>query len=323
MTNKKLKRRHHTVPKSHLARFADGKQMMRVELPGDKRHPISIDDATVEKDFYLFKRPDGSWSDELEDQFGEIEGLAAESVREVVDDGVWPIPTEARANIAGWAALQYLRTPTQRRVSHEIADAGFKMMVAVGGKEQVRRSIEHAEGRPATDQEVEQSWTTLTAFDDYTVVPGNDLHLQVLGDLLEPTTAQFYDRGWQVVRFTRRALITTDAPVVLVRHPNSDPARGVGLASAGGVLVPLDRRVGLLMTLIGAPDNVVPGTTAWAREFNQRLAWEARRAIFHHPDDRPLDGIELLEPRNREVHVDDPASLLPPGTDGGNSAPHE
>jgi hypothetical protein len=67
--------------------------------------------------------------------------LAAQSVREIVDDGVWPIQTEADA----WAALQYLRTQAQRRVSHEIADAGFKMMIAIGAREQIRRSIEYAE----------------------------------------------------------------------------------------------------------------------------------------------------------------------------------
>jgi len=299
MADKKLKRRNHTVPRSHLARFADGTQITRVELPGDKRHLISINDATVEKDFYLLKRPDGSRSDELEDHFGRIEGLAAQSVREIVDDGIWPIPTAARANIAAWAALQYLRTQTQRQVSHEIADAGVKMLIAAGGKDQIRDSIEYAEGRPATNEEVDQAWERLTAFDDYVVTPENGLHLTVLGNLLEPTTGQFFDRGWHLIRFTRRALVTTDAPVVLLRHPASDPSSGVGLARAGGVLVPLDRRVGLLMTLTGAPDKVVPGTTAWAKAFNQRLAWAARRAIYHHPDDNPLDGIELPEPRDR------------------------
>lgn len=313
MDKKDLKRRHHTVPKFHLARFARDNRLTRVELPGVKRHPLSIGDATVEKDFYLVKTPDGSWSDEIEDQFSKIESLAAQSVREVVDDEAWPILVEARANIAAWAALQYLRTTTQRRVSHDIADSLFKLTVALGGKEQIRRAIEHSEARPATEDEVEQSWSTLTNFDDYQVTPGNGLHLHALGDLLKPTTAQFYDRSWQIVRFSRKSLITCDAPVVLVRDPLSDPSRGVGLGTAGGVLVPLDRRVGLLMGPIGAPDNERSGTTMWARDFNQRLAWNARRAIFHHPEDSPLDGIELPEPRDQEIEVQDPATLLREG----------
>jgi hypothetical protein len=323
MANKKLKRRHHTVPRSHLARFAHDGQMTRVELPGDKRHPISICDATVERDFYLITRGDGSRSDELEDHFGRIEDLAAQSVREIVDRGTWPISTEARANIAAWAALQYLRTQTQRQVSHEIADAGFKMLIAAGGKDQIRQSIEYADGRPATNEDVDQAWDRLTAFDNYVITPENGLHLKALGNLLEPTTGQFFDSSWQLIRFTRKALVTTDAPVVLLPRPASTPSRRVGLAKAGGVVVPLDRRVGLLMTLTGGPDEVLPGTTAWAKQLNQWLAYAARRAIYHHPDDNPLDGIELPEPRGRELHIEAPTGLLPHPVDDMNSAPQE
>nr|WP_309114764.1 DUF4238 domain-containing protein [Saccharothrix sp.] len=78
------KRRHHTVPKSHLRRFADDRnQLMRVVIPGTTRHRISINDATVEKDFYTVVGLDGEPSDELEDVFAELEG-AAETAIEVV-----------------------------------------------------------------------------------------------------------------------------------------------------------------------------------------------------------------------------------------------
>ncbi|HEX5408102.1 MAG TPA: DUF4238 domain-containing protein [Pseudonocardiaceae bacterium] len=99
-------------------------------------------------------------------------------------------------------------------------------------------------------------------------------------------------------------MITTDTPVVLIRDPNRDPLEGVGLATAAGILVPLDRRAALAMTAIGTSDRAVPGTTAIARDFNHRLAWQARRAIFHHPEDDPLDGMALPQPREREIHAD-------------------
>ena len=257
------------------------------------------------------KGSDGSWSDDMETQFGHIEDKAARVVRAVVDDQTWPIPDEQRAILATWAALQHLRTTGKRSVSNEVADAAFKMQIAIGGKDDIRRMlVKGAEGRTPSEKEVEESWAMLTAFDDYTVKPGNNVHLSTIQGLLERATEEFYDRGWTLVRFTRKALITSDSPVVLVRDPDSEAWRGVGLATAGGVLLPLDRRVGLFMTRTGDPDNVLPGTTAWAREFNQQLALAARRALFHHPDDTPLEGIELPEPRDHELVVDSLNKLL-------------
>jgi hypothetical protein len=78
------------------------------------------------------------------------------------------------------------------------------------------------------------------------------------------------------------------------------------------------------MTEIGGDDDTGPGTTKLAKDFNQLLARNARRAIFHHPDDQPLEGIELPEPREREIYVDHPAGLPPPGpADAPNTAHQE
>jgi hypothetical protein len=65
--------------------------------------------------------------------------------------------------------------------------------------------------------------------------------------MLMPVTGIFFNRGWTIIRFTRKMLATCDTPVMLVRHPSSDPNRGVGLATAGAILLPLDRRVALMI----------------------------------------------------------------------------
>lgn len=306
------KRHHHTVPKAHLRRFADRKdQLIRVVLPGTKRHKISINKATVENDFYTIVGPDGEPSDELEDAFVDIEGAADAAVRELVDERRWPISTQARADLAAWCALQHLRTPAQRQASNQMADFVAKASIVIGGKDAVRASIEQAENRPATDEEVERAWAEATAFDTYVLDQGNVPHLNSIMNAFELVIPHYFNRGWHPIYFERKTLITSDSPVVLVSEPDPHGLRGVGVANAAAILVPLDRRLGLYMSRPGDADGPEPPSGAWAKEFNLRLAHNAWRTIFHHPEDDPLAGVELPEPRTRQLVGDDPSVLLP------------
>jgi hypothetical protein len=308
------KRRHHTVPKSHLRRFADDRnQLMRVVLPGTTRHRISINDATVEKDFYTIVGPDGEPSDELEDAFAELEGAAETAVRELVDERRWPVPRQAREDLAAWCALQNLRTSVKRQAVNQIADFVAKVSIARGGKEAIRASIEESENRPATEEEVERAWAEATAFDTYVVDQGNLLHLSSIMTLWPVAIPHFVNRGWHPIYFERKALITSDSPVVLVWEPGLDSLDrllgGFGVA-VSAILVPLDRRVGLYLSRPGDPDGPEPASTAWAKQFNLRLANDAWRAVFHHPDDDPLADVDLPEPRTRAMEGGDPSVLL-------------
>ncbi|MFA1543495.1 DUF4238 domain-containing protein [Actinomadura monticuli] len=296
----KLKRRHHTVPRFHLKRFANEHgRLIRVALPGDKSHPISVNDATVEKDFYLLEDEQGTQSDALEDLLSEVEGNAAKGVRNIVDEHIWPITGKTRESVAAWAASQALRTTSQRQSSSEIADIMLKMQIGIGGKPQVRHVLRDRLGREPTDSEVATNWATLSNFDSYAVESHPHNHLKIMLSLWPDTTAMFCARGWTVVRFERKALITCDAPVYLAPAPDHPEWAGIGLATAGTILVPLDRRVALLMGEVGAPDARAAGTTLLYKQYNQALAWNARTAIFHHPNDPLFDGLELPEPKKR------------------------
>ncbi|MCX4400029.1 DUF4238 domain-containing protein (plasmid) [Streptomyces sp. NBC_00053] len=310
--NQPRKRRHHTVPRFYLARFADArKQLMRVELPGIKGHLMSIGNATVENDFYLVETNDGSPSDAVEDSLSELEGQAATALRQLIDERVWPIPEAVRRPIAAWAAIQYLRTPAARQAGNDIADAGLKLSIALGGRSQMRAALESVEARPVTEAEVDEMWALMNAFDDYKYEAHQNLHVHTMSQSFPGTAAGFFSRGWHVVRFTRKALITTDTPVVLMKGPGQGLGLPIGTASAGGVLVPLDRRMALIMGEPHTEDFPLSGSTSIAKALNQRLVWNARRAAFHHPEDDPLCGLELPQPRDTEVTFTDPQSFLP------------
>lgn len=98
---RQLKRRNHTVSESYLRRFANGRGLLTmVTLPGDVRVPVSVNDATVIKNFYVIRLDDGSETDEAEDLFSVVEGNAAAAIRALVDQQMWPIALDARTAIA-------------------------------------------------------------------------------------------------------------------------------------------------------------------------------------------------------------------------------
>lgn len=296
----KLQRRHHIVPKFYLRRFADQRGLLnRVLLPGDVRHAVSINDATVAKDFYLVEEEDGSRSDRVEKLLSDIETEAADAFRVVVDRNTWPIPDDARIAIACWAAFQALRTTVTRQSGDELADMLLKLQIGAGGKPQIRAVLREGIGREPTEEEVDQEWARLSDFDSYTVAPHPNTHVKTMLDLMPGTAHMFYDRGWNLVRFQRKTIATCDNPVLLIPSSNHPPGHGVGLATAGAILVPLGRREALLMGELKTKDSRRPGTAAMAKDFNWLVVGQAHTTVFHHPEDDPLAGMTLPQPRSR------------------------
>jgi hypothetical protein len=72
-------------------------------------------------------------------------------------------------------------------------------------------------------------------------------------------------------------------------------------------MVPLSRRVGLTLGSVGNvenfPEGELPGTTRSAALFNETTLGNARQELLHHPDDDPLAGVTLPQPRQAEMNV--------------------
>ncbi|OLZ51628.1 hypothetical protein BS329_15285 [Amycolatopsis coloradensis] len=296
MTEQKRKRAHHTVPRSHLTRFGQHPHagrahphLVRVELPGTKRHLISVASATVEKDFYLTHTADGDPSDAFEDQLAEVEGAAATAVRRLVDDQE-PLTDDSRERIAAWAALQHLRTPGQRdllavtaELTGEITGRGIREDLDDFPGSGPHTYVRH---RELSRQDRDQLRAT---------------HLQSMVDSFRASVDTLLRRTWTVVFFRRKTLITSDSPVTLIPIPGADVRTPLSLTSNNGVLVPLDRRASLLMEETAGRDRVIAGTTSVNRRLNQEIANGARRCVFHHPDDDPLEGLVLPQPAEPRV----------------------
>lgn len=123
-----------------------------------------------------------------------------------------------------------------------------------------------------------------------------------MSNLMPRAARHFFSRPWGLIRFARKTLITADDPVVLNPRDGASPYEGVGLANAGSFVVPLDRRVALVINnTIDGEDYELEPTTFMAKQINQMVALNAHRAIFHHPDDSPLGAIAIPQPADRET----------------------
>jgi hypothetical protein len=312
--NQKLKRRHHTVPRLLLRRFADGEQIIRVPLDGGRRRSVGIADVTVRRDFYSMRDASGQLDDTVEDLFAELEGKAARVIRRVVD-GVWPLPTGERAVLAECIAAQHARIPAARKAHNEMADHLGKVLIAMGGKPEIRRRLAENTTEPVSDQEVDALWEELTDFDGYYAEMSVNDHMALMGQSMKMAYEVFMARSWGLIKFERRALLIPDHPVALVRGDDVPRWFGVGIGNAAAILVPIDRRAAIIMASPGHDDFFVRTFTKLAKELNQRFADNARNELFHHPDDNPLDGVELPAIRERETQVSQPPQryLMPDG----------
>jgi hypothetical protein len=292
---RQLKRRNHTVNSSYLQRFGDDRGFLTgVKLPGDRRFTVSVDSATVIKNFYVVRLPDGSESDQAEDDFCEIEAAAGASIRVLIDQRRWPIPKAVRRDVATWVALQYLRVAHVRRLAQEIAEAYTEV------------------GVPFTSYTGEQTrlWMPANEADPEQI---KRLHLEFIWRNIPVVAEMLYSHDWELTFFDRKSLITSDSPVVLRPMLRTPAGVTLAVANAGAVQVPLDRRAALTMSALGRGDSQVSPSAKIAADLNQAVAQNARRFLFHHPSDDPLVGVTLPQPRSRELSSTAEAAALAAG----------
>lgn len=307
---------HHYLPQLILRGFAKAGQVTTRDLQTSRSYLGHISDTAAENNYNTVRLDDGSVSD-LAERFiaEEIEGPAAKVLARIADGG-WLASEGDREVLARFLALQYLRVPVQREVRDALGDQLLKLDVAAGGPNQLREVLEGIEGRQVSDAEVREGWDLIKDFDDWKLELPREQHV---GDTLElaqefsPGVAAVYE--WSVVRFRRKHLLTTDAPVLLVPHRKWPAWSGVGLLTAGHLYFPVDRHTALVLTSKVDEPNVegreLLPTAAGARALNNGLARAARRRIFHHPEDSLEkllgQGYELPSPET--VSYDDEQTL--------------
>lgn len=301
--SKKRARRHHVVSNFYLKGFAnDEGHLTQIHLPGDRRHTVDTGSATVATDFYTVQLPDGSPSDVVEEAFADIEGPASTALRAVLE-GEWPVRMQHREDLAAWLALQYLRGTGMRSSQTQMRAQMLKLIVGVSGKDALRSHIEAAEGSKLSNEDLDAEWNDIIKPGGPDLEEDGMFHIAMIFDMWPGLTNVFAQTHWSLIRFERRSLLTSDHPVALFAHPDHPDFLGVGVLNAAGVIAPLSRRLALQISydLKGMPEPVVPGSTTLARAINGQVLNNARRFVYHHPEDDPLVGLDIPGRRTREL----------------------
>jgi hypothetical protein len=305
-----VSKRHHTVPNFYLKGFATSDKRPRIgaaSLDDGKRLVVPTSDATVRKNFYsLDGHPDGS--DVFEKELSNLEGDASAVIKKVVS-GAWPLTREDREVLGTFLAFQFLRGPDTRTSLDQISTTLLSKVIAQLGADGIRNSLATS-GKPVADDIVHRMLEQASQPDGVTAKTTSAGHINHMLELVPELVRYFVGRPWVLIRFSSRKLLTCDTPVALVPNPEfQDVYSGVGLMNAWGITIPLTREVGLLLAnpmalaeedpqkpLVELLEDVVNGkydheqnpSTKLAHFFNNHTVGNARRWIFHHPDDAAL-----------------------------------
>ncbi|WP_170301349.1 DUF4238 domain-containing protein [Saccharopolyspora hirsuta] len=319
MTGKKSTAKlHHYVPQGYLRGFATNQERISV-IPLDRRrkpYTPSVRNVAAQNHFHTvgeFEEPDA-----FEKVLSEVEGQALGIIRGFAE-GEFPPSEQNRWAFAHYMALQSVRGPDTRRTIEHLRATMVRLEVGVGGRKNVGAWIRDNLGFDPTPEQEERIWEEATQPGGPPIGFSNLAHIQNAVATALKLTPYLATRPWALIRFDRRSLITSDAPVSLVRRPDDEPWDGVGFATAWGVTFPLTRKLGLLMSdpmamlegvgadaprvqelrglvLAGKIDRVQPGTTATEKLFNLHTVESAREYVFHHPDDERFVPADLPEP---------------------------
>lgn len=108
---------------------------------------------------------EGQLDDTVEDLLAELEDKAAKVIRKVIN-GAWPLPIDERAVLAEWIAAQHARIPAARARHREIADHLGKVLIAMGGKPEIRKRREESAAEPVPEKKVGALWEALQTRDE-------------------------------------------------------------------------------------------------------------------------------------------------------------
>lgn len=281
-------RGHHTLPRFYLQGFADGKGFVNVvHLPGDVRYPQSVVKVSVINDFYnVGKGPDRDAIEKL--LADEVERPAAAVFRKVLDQGIWPLDIEDRSIISTFFALQHGRGANRRKSVAEIADFISQM----------------TRGDDGLPRDADLRSELLKR-----------IHIETMLDF-ETTGPYFFGRIWTLVKVAGGGVLTCDTPISLLPFEGAPADSAVGIGTAEAILFPMSATTALMMVMHepagaedakrvveGAYDSIFQAGDDHIAQFNQQTILNARRSVYHHPDDSGWVPDSLPPPRTSEVSI--------------------
>lgn len=285
--------RHHIVPRFLLARFASAEGQLRVRNRADGKASLrSIGDLAV-RDFYTAVTESSVLDARLESLLSEVEGGAAEILRQHLDCRVF---AKSRAF-----------TPHERA----ILDAFVGMQVVRGMR--TRRSIEILTDymvKLLNEDKISAEDARNTDF-----VPHPNEHLKMFGHLAERAEVELRHRPAAMVTLDQPLLIIGDEPVLPITaqgRPEGTPnaaadesvllESGRGFAHAEAILLPLTPSIALMYGAHDGPrmppELSLTGAEAesFANEHNKLIVASAVEWVAASPGNLGFPSMKMPKP---------------------------
>lgn len=242
-------RKHHYVPKFHLAGFTmsgteDGQLFVTDKLRRNKWDSTPKKTAR-ETDFY---RVDLANMDPvgIEKAFSDVEGKCATVVRDVIADKRLPTGDDF-GTLLNFVAISATRIPIIRSTIAAGIDGLMKQFgrQALLGPEGAKRLREIPENASMSDEEMVQ-FQAFIAGNDYTIDVDQNWHIHTMLEAIDALLPALAKRNWAVWSVAEGApdLVCSDRPVALYATKQFPPLLPPGFGTPNTLLtLPLNRRV--------------------------------------------------------------------------------
>lgn len=308
---------HHRLPKFYLRGFAGKSGRIILADPEAGIRSVAPKNAFAESDYYTIRDEDLEPMALMEVLFEDFENHASRVHRFLVDGGhPADLDIEQRSYYAFLMAAQLTRGESfrdlDRRASEELMKQVIRLKAAhseewwSGLLEQMRADGEE------TPEISREAFVDFIERDEYEIRPAPEHTAEMMLSPMKDLAEIIIRFGWQVVRFDRPCLLTSEEPISFWRRPTEfNLVRGLGLATSDEVRMPLDPQTALVLTHpeLGFPDRTGSGSQRAAGWMNfSTWAFRPSRPLVLCPD---IERHPLPTPG--DLYGDQLSGPLPPG----------
>jgi hypothetical protein len=256
---------------------------------------LVIEKAARERNLYCYHEADGNLNSDVEKWFERIESAAYPALK-LLNDATedFDLSLGDWQRVSEFLGAQLLRTPAWRRKLEEIYGAGFKafmMKIASDDRKWDSTNREAPSKFPDLDLGKLRRFV-LSADYDVGTTGGAAYFLSIIVKSWEPATRSFFFRNPILLRTKEQnAFVTSDSPVLMVRHPKSPDYMGTGVINSKFLVpigsaralylgVPLGLKEGALYERERVRIKVANIGRAKLRAFNGLTIRNAERFVF-------------------------------------------
>jgi hypothetical protein len=277
VTAEKLKSHTHATPQVYLRRFAlDGELM--TERPGGEAKPLGTPVVGVRRKFYTLSTAEGG-SNLVEDQFAKLEG-SVKAVFAQIDQGELPLSRDAKVVLGEFIGMQVCRGVTYREHRRAMLPSQEPRL-----RERLRHLFrQHAPGRIAEAETYDLNW----------LIDQNS-SVAALVDTGIAMTNVLVNMRWQIARWSKPVLLSSDQPTICWHAPHQSSPWG--LTQAAEIRMPLSPDRALVATWHdgGDPAEVISADRLAALTMNHHTERHAVDWLYWRPGTEPIRGHPLYD----------------------------